>query len=366
MLYPYKHYYCYCTFTSVHQFILFSFTREEKRSIMANFKRHRRRSSKSSNWANIHGEILDAIFNHLSFKDLLVAEAVCSNWFLVANSFINFKSRIQPHSIPHLMLPLEDKSQSSSSGYCRIENMPEEFSESCCIGSSHGWLIFLDERASPLLFNPSLQVQIQLPRIDSFLGVLNIEKVEDGGYSIKYNYQNNSIRYMENLRQNFIHKGILSSDPCLRISSYGVVVICSHEKRIAYCRNGFSSWVEVDGRHHPYQDIICGRNHQLYALGKNASVEVWDFDCASNIPVKRMELEMSFPEKSNKFWNDFEDLYAARCYLVESTKGDIMLVVRFIGELVDEYDEPVHEEDLLTEEDTHPLVCPYKTTVSCL
>ncbi|KAJ4722823.1 F-box protein SKIP23-like [Melia azedarach] len=323
----------------------------------------KRRSSESPNWAEMQSDILDLIFKHLSFKDVLASEAVCSNWFLAANSFIKSR-RQQPHPIPHLMRPSEDQTKlSSECGYCKSENMPEEFSESCCIGSSHGCLIFLDERASPLLFNPSLLVQIQLPSINSFLGVILVEKAEDGEYCIKYNYQKHPLRYMKNLRQNFIHKGILSSDPCLSINNYRVVVICGHEKKLAFCKNGDSCWTEIHGKHQPYEDIICSSRNQLqlYALGNNAaSIEIWNFD-DNIIPTKRMEMELCFPKKSMQFWKDFGDLYAARFYLVESTKGDVMLVVRFIGELVTEDDEAVHEEDLLTEEDTHPLVCPYKT-----
>lgn len=313
----------------------------------------------SSKWAEIPSEILDSIFEHLSFPDVLVSESVCSHWFQTAKSFISFKSQNQPPQAPSLKLfPQED----GTDGNGASEIVPEEFTENCCIGSSHSWLIFLDERAFPLLFNPSLRIRhAQLPCIGPLLGVLDIEKSQENGYYITYDYQKNPIRYMNNLRESLIHKAILSSDPCLNINNFGAVVICGHEKKIAYCQNGDNSWTDLDGKHQPYEDIICSRN-QLYAIGSNASVECWGFD-GLNKPIKTMEVEVSYPEKSGQFWGEFRDLYNARLYLVQSTKGDTMLAARFVGELVNADDEPVHEHDLLTEEDTHPLVCPYKTLV---
>ncbi|KAK9180028.1 hypothetical protein WN943_029235 [Citrus x changshan-huyou] len=224
----------------------------------------------SSKWAEIPSEILDSIFEHLSFPDVLVSESVCSHWFQTAKSFISFKSQNQPPQAPALKLfPQED----GTDGNGASEIVPEEFTENCCIGSSHGWLIFLDERAFPLLFNPSLRIRhAQLPCIGPLLGVLDIEKSQENGYYITYDYQKNPIRYMNNLRESLIHKAILSSDPCLNINNFGAVVICGHKKKIAYCQNGDNSWTDLDGKHQPYEDIICSRN-QLYAIGSNASVE---------------------------------------------------------------------------------------------
>lgn len=305
----------------------------------------------SSKWADIPSEILDSIFEHLSLRDVIAAESVCTRWFSSAKSFITFKSQSQSPQCPLLLLfPQEDENG--------LENVPEEFIESACIGSSHGWLIFLDKRGAPLLFNPHLRIHIQLHYIGSLLGVLNIGKSREYGCYITYDCQENPIGYVKNLRENLIHKAIISSDP-LGIKNFGAVVIYGYGNKLAYCKNGDDSWTDLDGKHKPYEDIICSKN-RLCALGSNASVEVWDFD-GWNKPVKRVEIEINFPEKSRKFWSKFGDLYTARLYLVESIMGDIMLVVRFVGELVNGDDQPVHEHDLLTEEDTHPLVCPYKT-----
>ena len=46
--------------------------------------------------------------------------------------------------------------------------------------------------------------------------------------------------------------------------------------------------------------------------------------------------------------------------MVESC-GDLLLVVRYIGEFVDWNGTLVREEDRLTEHCTHPKVCPYRT-----
>lgn len=184
----------------------------------------------SSKWADIPSEILDSIFEHLSLRDVIAAESVCTRWFSSAKSFITFKSQSQSPQCPLLLLfPQEDENG--------LENVPEEFIESACIGSSHGWLIFLDKRGAPLLFNPHLRIHIQFPYIGSLLGVLNIGKSREYGCYITYDCQENPIGYVKNLRENLIHKAIISSDP-LGIKNFGAVVIYGYGNKLAYCKNG--------------------------------------------------------------------------------------------------------------------------------
>ncbi|KAK3187713.1 hypothetical protein Dsin_027274 [Dipteronia sinensis] len=241
----------------------------------------------------------------------------------------------------------------------------EDHSRCTCIGSSHGWLIFLDHKSShPFLVNPFIQqVKIQLPSLNSLLGILKIKKnIQSGEYFIKYyNQPKNKVSYTKQLRQIVLLKSVLSSDPCLGVNSLGVVVIYGLARKLGYCNYGDSSWRGLeDGKFWPYSDIICYNNKKLYALGENACVEAWDLLDGKCVPTKKMEIELCFPSKSEKMLSDFRYLYVRKLYLVDKL-GDLLLVVRYIGEFVNGDNEVVQEDDLLTDEDTHPLVCPYKT-----
>ncbi|KAK6929681.1 Domain unknown function DUF295 [Dillenia turbinata] len=50
-----------------------------------------------------------------------------------------------------------------------------------------------------------------------------------------------------------------------------------------------------------------------------------------------------------------------RWYLVESSKGDLMVVVRYIGEFVDGDGQLLTEAELISDDQIQTLICPYET-----
>ncbi|KAK2643779.1 hypothetical protein Ddye_018974 [Dipteronia dyeriana] len=343
-----------------------------------NIKRMRKSSPPSSFWSELQYSIWESIFQRLSFQDVLTVQSVSTHWLSLSKTLISSKSHAQSNQIPWLLMlnPPDDDQEHKQEiqDYKRVleidykrHAVEEDHSRYTCIGSSHGWLIFLDHKASrPFLVNPFIkQVKIQLPCLNSLLGILQIEKnIQLGEYFI--NYYNKSrnlvlVCYATHLRQSVLHKSVLSSDPCLGVNSLGVVVIYGRARKLGYCNYGDSSWKGLeDGKFWPYSDIICYNNNKLYALGENACVEAWDLLDGKCVPTKTMEIKLCFPLKSAKMLSDFRYLYVCRLYLVEKL-GDLLLVVRYIGEFVNGDNEVVQEDDLLTDEDTQPLVCPYKT-----
>ncbi|KAK0608298.1 hypothetical protein LWI29_028482 [Acer saccharum] len=331
----------------------------------------------SSNWSELHSSILESIFQRLSLQDVLTVQSVSSHWFSLSKTLISSKSHAQSNQIPWLLMlnPPDDDQEHKQEiqDYRRVREIDykrhaaeEDHSRCTCIGSSHGWMIFLDHKAShPFLVNPFIlqQVKIQLPCLNSLLGILKIEKnIELGEYVIKYyNQAKNLDSYTTHLRQSVLHKSVLSSDPCLGVNNLGVVVIYGRARKLGYCNYGDSSWRGLeDGKFMPYSDIICSNNNKLYALGENACVEAWDLLDGKCVPTKKMEIELCLPTKSAKMFSDSRYFYVSRLYLVEKL-GDLLLVVRYIGEFVNGENKVVHEYDLMTDEDPHPLVCPYKT-----
>ncbi|XWS39120.1 hypothetical protein CRYUN_Cryun18bG0023100 [Craigia yunnanensis] len=277
------------------------------------------------------------IFNRLTFIDLVQAKAVCSSWNSLGEEFVS--------RMPWLMLPSKkeveegDGNDVNNNGYSgflnlgenqvySLKSIPKEFRESCCIGSSNGWLVFLE--AVPFLFNPFRQVTIQLPSVDRLLATTK---------RMLYSESNPDRR------------------PGCNDKNYGLILLYEQGKEIAYHESGDNYWTVLDVSHPPYQDIMCHENH-LYALSEDHNIEVWGVQ--GGCVRKKFSVVLPFPEKSLAKGNSFGDLCTSRSYLVESCK-DLLLVVRYIGELVDWDGKLIHEADLLTDYCTQPKVCPYKT-----
>ncbi|GMY26942.1 putative F-box protein At4g22660 [Fagus crenata] len=179
--------------------------------------------------------------------------AVCSSW----NSATT-QAPLCPQT-PWLMLPSDQEHNFTT---CRFFNLAENkiykmknvFEglgyDVWCVGSSHGWLVILDDEANPHLFNPFSRVQIQLPLFTDELANVN------------------------NLRKSFITKAILLADPS-RSNDFVVVMIYDYDfaSRLAFYKQGDKTWTKLVGANQDYCDIICHDN-QLYALADNRSVEV--------------------------------------------------------------------------------------------
>ncbi|KAJ7950920.1 F-box protein [Quillaja saponaria] len=116
-------------------------------------------------------------------------------------------------------------------------------------------------------------------------------------------------------------------------------------------------WINLACANRAYTDIIF-YNEKLYALANNGSVEAWDF--RGKFPKKVMEIAPSFIIDEEEHMNFPFDKFSAQLYLVES-KGEILLTKRYIGNFVNANGVALYEADLLTVDDTHPLVCPYRT-----
>ncbi|KAK9289053.1 hypothetical protein L1049_017524 [Liquidambar formosana] len=270
---------------------------------------------KSSNWSHLHTNLLEPILKRLSFADVHRFKAVCSWWCWAAQSYISSN----PSYAPWLMLPPKGETGSDIRCLFNLEenrvypfkDLPEEVGESHCVGSSHGWLFYLDPKARPCLINPFSKSRIQLPSIVKVHG--DLDRVD---ILVKQLHTRRSpTRYLfslKELRERFIAKAVLSSDPFRSESNNccRVVVIHSEKSKLAFCRcGGDDPWTDLHGKRDYYKNILfC--NDQLYAFSSEYSVEVWDF--RESFPARTMDVELSVLEPARSF--------ALSClYLVESS-----------------------------------------------
>ncbi|KAM7488409.1 hypothetical protein LguiB_025893 [Lonicera macranthoides] len=332
-----------------------------------------RGSPQTPPWAALQMELLELIVSKLPFFNIPSFKSVCSSWRKAARTYLN--SPLYRSQTPVLMIPSslhkehsdEESSTMNKSGVCfyslkdetayEFKNAPKEFHKSRCVGSSHGCLVLLDKHADPYLLNLFTRSCIKLPPKERFPHIKSVSrKTSKGNYvSIKYSHDyafslisSTSMPFDDFRKSALIQKAILSDNNT-------VMVMYGHQSNLGYCCRSDSEWTHLQGLYRPYADILCFDN-KLFALGSKHSIEVWDFN--GSVPVKETDIHPKSEPAANHLSRD-RDLYSTHCYLVESL-GDILLVTRYVGEFVKD-GVPIFEADLLSDDDNHPLVCPYQT-----
>lgn len=124
----------------------------------------------SSSWSDLPAELLELILKKLSFVDVIPFKAVCSSWRSAAAQL-----QSQYHSIqitPWLMLPNGQEDDHTSRCFLNLaENKVYKFenafeveglgNDPWCVGSSHGWLVILDDmKPTHLSLIPSLEFRL--------------------------------------------------------------------------------------------------------------------------------------------------------------------------------------------------------------
>lgn len=294
---------------------------------------------------NLPEDMLHKILSKMSFISILNFRAVCSFSRTVVRSLISSSSYNQVHVVPWLLLPrkLEDKKSIRFSTYedrmvFKHTNAPPEFYDGLCLGTSHGWLVMLEKSLDPYLFNPFSLEKILLPLIDTYPDILCVSGSVESGYDIDY-YERpyaclRIIKSVHELRFNFVSKAVVSANPSHHNGKFFVLMIFKWGKtgaaQIAFCYFGDDEWMQLGGDYDSYCDVLC-YDDGFYALNYLDRIEIWDVH--NSYPTKRTSIVARFPE------NFFDTRYSlrffcpSRSYLME-VRGDLFLVVRFIGSLL--------------------------------
>ncbi|EOY06216.1 Uncharacterized protein TCM_021018 [Theobroma cacao] len=144
----------------------------------------REKLDSSTLFDQVPADILRSIFTRLYIIDIVRAKAVCSSRNSLGEEILS--------RTPWLMLPSREEEVGGGydvdnnvySGFLipgesrvfGLKKIPKEFRESCCIGSSNGWRVFLKlETTEPFLFQPFRQEKIRLPPLHGQVDILRIE-----------------------------------------------------------------------------------------------------------------------------------------------------------------------------------------------
>ncbi|KAK6939277.1 Domain unknown function DUF295 [Dillenia turbinata] len=232
-------------------------------------------------WSQLNPELLETIAKKLkSYADYFRFRSVCRNW----KSSVPKTPRPLPCQLPWLMLP-QNPNRLNYRAFFNLSNnkvlflhLPEAASNGkrrC--GSSHGWLVLLDETPVIFLLNPLTRARIYLPPLNTFPNVLNFSfSVVGREYSLRTNYGESYRHSLRDMRDTFIKKVIVSSNPS-EDSDFIALAILNHTEDLAFCRKGDKCWKFIDDAQSYSEDVIYNNFDKLfYAVNKYGSVAVCD------------------------------------------------------------------------------------------
>ncbi|XP_071725129.1 uncharacterized protein [Rutidosis leptorrhynchoides] len=254
-------------------------------------------------WTSLPNLVSFIIFEKFSKSiDVVQFGLVCKQWYLASKEYIETKRDIQRKALPVLLIPTKrGRKKKSRKLYCVIERkfiseVSVRSNKKFC-GSSHGWIAFNDENGIITLVNPFKNgTTIQLPR-------LHIQK--------------KTINYWQDLR-----KLVLSEDPSLCPQSFIAVAMFGGYQTIAYIKAGQESWTMIDNGIFNmtltiFIDVIFYKG-LVYAVTYRGLLVCFDVSQPPPVQVKIL-VDPGIHEST---WKN-------KVYLVESSKGELLLVERY-------------------------------------
>ncbi|KAF2324740.1 hypothetical protein GH714_016570 [Hevea brasiliensis] len=252
-----------------------------------------------SMWAELPSELLQVIAEkHTNYVDYLFTRAVCKSWQKAIAK--------RPHNLlcqlPFLLLPYHQDIPDHR-GFYNIPNdityslqLPEAFEKRCC-GSSHGWLIMVEDSPSIFLLNPLKRARIELPSLSSF-PTFPTDLVFENSQNLNEDF---IIREKLHIRDTFIVKAILSTDPS-SATDFIVVVIYGFNENLAFFRSGDTAWSVVDeaSQTSRYKDVQF-RQGKLYAVDQMGGISV--FSVENNTMIRVADPPPISPRTGFKQWN---------------------------------------------------------------
>ncbi|CAK9187921.1 unnamed protein product [Ilex paraguariensis] len=230
-------------------------------------------------WSDLRPELLETIARKLTvLGDYIRFRAVCVNW----GSSTPKTPKHLPCQLPWLMLPHNRYNLSSCRALYSLTdnkvyalNLPEASHRRRLCGSSHGWLIILEESPAIFIINLLTRAKINLLPLSAFPNVIDFN-FSDVGREYKLRDPDGDVytRNLKEMRDSFVKKMILSSSP-LNDSNYIAVAILNQTGDLAYLNNGEPFWRFIHEAHSYCEDVIY-YNGLFYAVNKFGGIAVCD------------------------------------------------------------------------------------------
>ncbi|KAI4345951.1 hypothetical protein L6164_013035 [Bauhinia variegata] len=298
-------------------------------------------------WSELPSNPLELILLKLCFADIIRLSLVCTSWFKKVDAYMSSSTNA---NLPHLaVLMFQEKPEGDESDKCyrfsclgdkkvyKLSNMPEELLDGLCIGSSRGWLVFLDKYMTLSLYNPFSSARIQISSLEAFPYIQRTQHIDSAFFDIHhYDHDMGGLVVRTDAKglSSGLLKCVLSSDPLHSNGKFGLVVVygigCMYMcSELAFYDSEDCQWTKFGTEFGRYDDIFYYKG-SFYALCEEERLEIWDYD--GSFPLKVKEYETSLEKRLRDTKQSLPFFCRTQSYVLEST-GDIMLVVRFISHL---------------------------------
>ncbi|XP_061993300.1 F-box protein At2g05970-like [Rosa rugosa] len=281
---------------------------------------HAKKTTDQPNWSELPADLLELILKSLTAVDIIRFKAVCTSWMYATKYY----PLPQP---PWLMLPSNQQNDVNSRRFFDVAdkartiytmtNLFRGFSDSWCIGSSHGWLVIVDKKTAVHLFNPlSGGRSIELPEIGTIAGIPRSFNID--------------VHILHRLCRIHTCKAVLSSNPSRNKNFMAAIIYNKRNSTLAYYKKGYRTWIELYNDHREsYSDVIFHNDDQLFALVRDgSSIDLWNLK-ENPVVITTIRLQpcaISMVRGERRYFSSFLK-YAS--YLVESL-DEILLVVRIV------------------------------------
>ncbi|CAN6337650.1 unnamed protein product [Urochloa humidicola] len=316
-------------------------------------------------------DILMEIFSYLEIPDLVRVGSVCSAWRSAYNN-LRDHGQYKCSQTPCLLYTTESAGENVVCLYSLGEKrtykltLPEPPIRSrFLIGSSHGWLVTVDDRSEMHLVNPITGEQITLPSVitiehvkpifDKSGVVQNYELSYDTAGTVFYkqtdpefvklyvkrtfdkfevvgkhepterkDYCETSVYALAKLREHLQYKAFVF--PETSKGSYIIVLIHDPWMQLSFARAGDDKWTWLPP-YTEYEDYIY-KNGLLYAITTVGEIHV--FDLGGPVITRKVIMGM------------VEDVIADSTYIVHAPWGDLLNVWRIVADEDENLDSADH------------------------
>lgn len=270
---------------------------------MAKKARFSTSSDLAPNWACLVSDLLILILDKLvHFPDYIRFTAVCKSWNSIASSHKKKRDN-NNHQLPWLLIRSLDKNQTkrklslrnfTGDQMVKFElQIPKMYKNKRCVGSSHGWLVFVG-RVSLIVLNPLSGGIIDLPPLTSS------EMIGKG-----------------------LGRVLLSRDPSF--GSFEVIATSCCGNVVAHLKLSDEEWTYSKLLPHFYRPscLIFYENHILgvseYGGGILSLELISGYEYHTQSSSRRIKVEKIFPNLKNSY---------SQFFLLETPKFDLLMVDR--------------------------------------
>ncbi|KAF8101402.1 hypothetical protein N665_0206s0078 [Sinapis alba] len=219
-----------------------------------------------SSWSDLPFDLLNLVFERLCFADFQRGKSVCSSW-------LSFSRQCVPKNhIPWVLL----FPQNNQTNSCMLFNPEEkdklyktqdlglEFAKSSCLKTYGSWLLMQNLQLNLYIVNLFTHERINLPPVESQLGMTKVERILDDGFRITRNgheYKHMDVRspvfWIDEKTKDHVVSWVLSN-------------FC-----VVYSKTGDNSWNQIPKTSRCLEMVY--KDHKLYLSSYSDNIKIFDF-----------------------------------------------------------------------------------------